>query len=151
MAGTRKRSAILGGSMLGLLLPLMAGAACGTSPPPEGPEVASSGPGKTVIEGRALEDGRGSVLDVIRGKTPSLRVRQDVGKCPRITLRNDVSFLSQVNPTVYVDGTRAGDTCILESIRGSDVKLLEIYPRGVTTRPGYGMHAHGLILLFMRS
>ena len=142
---------VAGRAVLAFLLPLLVLGGCGTASRTESPEAPSSGPGKTVIEGRALQDGRGSVLDVIRGKTPSLRIRQDVGKCPRITLRNDASFLSQVNPAIYVDGTRANDTCILESIRGSDVQLLEIYPRGVTMRPGYGMHAHGLILLFMRS
>jgi hypothetical protein len=151
MDGTRRPSKFAGGAVFGCLLPLLVMGGCGTAPVEEGQDVASSGPGKTVIEGRALQDGRGSVLDVIRGKTPSLRIRQDVGKCPRITLRNDASFMSQVNPAIYVDGTRANDTCILESIRGSDVQLLEIYPRGVTMRPGYGMHAHGLILLFMRS
>jgi hypothetical protein len=29
--------------------------------------------------------------------------------------------------------------------------LVEIYPMGYTTRPGYATHAHGLILLFTRS
>jgi hypothetical protein len=151
MKRTGKPSMFEGSAVAGCLLTLVAMGGCGSAPVDQERDLASSGPGKTVIEGRALEDGRGSVLDVIRGKTPSLRVRRDVGQCPRITLRNDVSFLSQVNPAIYVDGTRANDTCILDSIRGSDVQFLEIYPRGVTTRPGYGMHAHGLILLFMRS
>jgi hypothetical protein len=111
-----------------------------------------SGSGMTVLAGEALRDGSGSVLDAIRGKTPSLRVREDMrDRCPVITLRNDASFQSQVRPAIYVDGTRATDTCILRSIRTVDVELVEIYPRGVTHRPGYGMHAHGLILLFMRS
>ena len=132
------------------LLAVLAVAGCGSAPVAE-PEPAESRPGLTVIGGEALNDGRGSVLDVMRGKTPSLRVRQDIGQCPRITLRNDVSFLSQVNPAVYVDGTRSTDTCILESMRSLDVELIEIYPSGVTMRPGYGMHAHGLILVFLRS
>lgn len=133
---------------------------CGTIPgvggePDPAPAVESeapdSGSGVTVISGRQLLDGRGSVLDAIRGKTPSLRVRRGVGPCPRITLRNDASFMTQTAPSVYVDGTRSTDTCILESLRASDVDFVEIYPMGVTTRPGYGMDAHGLILLFMRS
>jgi hypothetical protein len=55
-----------------------------------------------------------------------------------------------VNPQVYVDGTRATDTCILQSLRSDDVDSVEVYPMGVTKRPGYATHAHGLILVFLR-
>jgi hypothetical protein len=55
------------------------------------------------------------------------------------------------NPHVYVDGTRTTDTCILETLRAEDVERIEVYPQGFTTRPGYGTHANGLILVFMRS
>lgn len=142
------------------LLSVVLLAGCGTIPgiggtptpdPDAASEIPESGSGITVIAGRQLLDGHGSVLDAIRGKTPSLRVRRDVGPCPRITLRNDASFMTQTNPSIYVDGTRSSDTCILQSLRASDVEFVEIYPMGVTSRPGYGMDAHGLILVFMRS
>ena len=68
-----------------------------------------------------------------------------------MTLRSAVTFQGVVNPHVYVDGTRATDTCVLESLRTVDVERVEVYPQGFTTRPGYGTHAHGLILVFMRS
>jgi hypothetical protein len=54
------------------------------------------------------------------------------------------------DPLVYLDGTRTRDTCILEQLRATDVERVEIYPMGVTTRPGYSTHPHGLILVFMR-
>lgn len=107
--------------------------------------------GGTAIYGEALRDGSGSVLETLRGKVPGLDIRSDAGPCPRITLRNDASYQTQVNPLVYVDGTRAMDTCVLESLRGRDVERVEVYPTGVTPRPGYDMHAHGLILVFLRS
>lgn len=107
--------------------------------------------GGTVVSGPALLDGEGSVLETLRGKVPGLRIRSDNGPCPRITLRNDASYQTQVNPLVYVDGTRSTDTCVLESLRSRDVEIVEVYPRGVTSRPGYDMHAHGLILVFLRS
>ncbi len=80
-----------------------------------------------------------------------MRVRRPSGECPRISLRNFVTFQSVVNPHVYVDGTRTADTCVLESLRTQDVESVEVYPMGVTRRPGYAPHAHGLILVFMRS
>lgn len=107
--------------------------------------------GALILTETDLEDGRGNVLNAMQGKIPSFRLRRVRGECPQITLRNAVSFGSVVNPHVYVDGTRATDTCILESLRTEDLQRVEVYPMGVTTRPGYGRHAHGLILVFMRT
>lgn len=137
---------------LSVLIPVALLSACGAGPGAmaEGDTIRSRG-GATVVSGAALLDGAGSVLETLRGKVPGLRIRSDGGPCPRITLRNDASYQTQVNPLVYVDGTRSTDTCVLESIRSRDVELVEVYPRGVTRRPGYGMHAHGLILVFLRT
>lgn len=107
--------------------------------------------GAVFLTGSALGDGPGSLLGTMTGKVPNLRVRRLVDQCPQITLRNSVSFQGVTNPHVYVDGTRATDTCVLESLRTADVERVEVYPQGFTTRPGYGTHAHGLILVFMRS
>lgn len=107
-------------------------------------------PGSTVLTGQALLDGSGSILEALRGKVPGLRIRDDVGPCPRVTLRNEATYQTLVNMLVYVDGARASDTCILESLRSRDTERVEVYPTGVTPRPGYDMHAHGLILVFLR-
>ncbi|HEX6132574.1 MAG TPA: hypothetical protein VFZ24_01250 [Longimicrobiales bacterium] len=106
--------------------------------------------GGLVLSGASLTDGRGDLLAAMMGKVPNFRVRRLKEQCPQITLRNAVSFQSYVNPHVYVDGARATDTCILESLQTNDVERVEVYPTGVTVRPGYGRHAHGLILVFMR-
>lgn len=107
--------------------------------------------GAVVLSGHALEDGPGSVLASMTGKVPNFRVQRRADACPEISLRSHVSFHGVVNPHVYVDGTRATDTCILESLRSNDVERVEVYPLGFTKRPGYGTHAHGLILVFMRT
>jgi hypothetical protein len=107
--------------------------------------------GGIVITGRALQDGPGNVLAAMSGKVPSMRVHRSGDACPEIMLRNSVNFKGVVNPQVYVDGTRTTDTCILDSLRTSDVERVEVYPLGFTTRPGYARHAHGLILVFMKS
>ncbi|MGH7502632.1 MAG: hypothetical protein ACREL7_12865 [Longimicrobiales bacterium] len=107
--------------------------------------------GAIVLSGRALEDGSGTVLAAMAHKVPSFRIQRHAEMCPEIVLRSHVSFSGQVNPHVYVDGTRATDTCILEALRTDDVERVEVYPLGFTTRPGYGRHAQGLILVFLRS
>jgi hypothetical protein len=109
--------------------------------------------GAVILTGSALADGPGTVLAAISGKVPNLHVQRHAGRCPEINLRNNVSLMpgGDVNPQVYVDGTRTSDTCILETLRTEDVERVEVYPQGFTTRPGYATHAHGLILVFMRS
>jgi len=107
--------------------------------------------GGIVITGRALQDGPGTVLAAMSGKVPSMRVHRTGEACPEIMLRNTVNFKGVVNPQVYVDGTRTTDTCVLDTLRTNDVERVEVYPLGFTTRPGYARHAHGLILVFMKS
>ncbi len=107
--------------------------------------------GATIISGVTLEEETGSVIDALVGRVPNFRVQRLSGECPQISLRTHVSFESETNPHVYVDGTRIGDTCVLDSLRAQNVELVEIYPMGFTTRPGYATHAHGLILVFMRT
>lgn len=106
--------------------------------------------GAVILSRTALDDGRGSLLSAMQGKVPGLRINFASRDCPQISLRSHVTFETIGEPHVYVDGTRATDTCILESIRSQDVETVEIYPMGFTKRPGYGTHAHGLILVFMR-
>ena len=119
----------------------------------ENPSGLSHEGGAFVLTGLALEDGPGSIVAAMSGKVPNFRLhgQRRQGECPVITLRNAVSFRDVVNPHVYVDGIRATDTCVLEQLRTVDVERVEVYSQGFTTRPGYGMHAHGLILVFMRS
>ena len=119
----------------------------GTSPSGNGVTMRD---GATVLSGPALDDGRGSLLDAMRGKVPNLRIQQFPRECPRITIRSHATFNSEVEPHVYVDGTRATNTCVLDQLQSQDVEMVEIYPMGFTKRPGYGTHAHGLILVFMR-
>ena len=107
--------------------------------------------GATIISGRALDERQGSILGAIQGRVPGMQIYRHHDRCPQVTLRSHVTFETIVNPHVYVDGTRALDTCILETLRTDDVASVEVYPMGFTTRPGYGTHAHGLILIFMRS
>lgn len=106
--------------------------------------------GAVILAGAALDDEPGTVLAAMIGKVPGFRVLR-VNQCPEIRLRSSVSARGAANPHVYVDGTRATNTCILESLRARDVERVEVYPQGFTKRPGYGTHAHGLILVFMRS
>lgn len=106
--------------------------------------------GATIISGRALDEQRGNILDTMEGRVPGMQILRYHDRCPQVALRSHATFQTVVNPHVYVDGTLATDTCILESLITDNVDAVEIYPMGVTMRPGYATHAHGLILIFLR-
>lgn len=139
--------------LLGALLPLPGCGPLRKGDPDNSSDGATFEKGAVVLSGSALTNAPGTVLAAMSGKVPNFRVQYDNGQCPEIVLRNNASLQAGgvVNPQVYVDGTRASDTCILETLRSDDVERVEVYPQGFTTRPGYATHAHGLILVFMRS
>lgn len=118
---------------------------------PEAEDGVSMRGGVTTLSGAALEHGGNSLLSVMEGKVPSMRVYHPTGQCPLISLRGETGIQQVTNPHVYVDATRVQDTCVLESLNPDNVSLVEVYPMGFTTRPGYGVHGDGLILVFLRT
>ena len=154
MSGRPETSALL---FVALLTAACAGSQTEGSAPdhgethPEASDGVEQRGGAFILSGPALDDGRGSLLSAMHGNVPILRIRLGSSRCPQISLRSHVTLATAVEPHVYIDGTRATDTCILESLQSQDVGLVEIYPQGFTKRPGYGTHAHGLILVFLRT
>lgn len=108
--------------------------------------------GATILMGEELQRTSGSLLRAMVGKVPNMKVNfTGLARCPAIAMRR-VEDIHGVNfPDVYVDGTRANNTCILESLQAQDAERVEVYPMGFTKRPGYGTSTHGLILVFLRS
>ena len=141
---------------LGALIVLAAG--CRTSRAydrvndPGGRPLSPTTTGSLIIAGRALSaDASRTVLDVIRHAMPQLRI---VGwtpytRCPLLELRGKDSLSGSNDPDVYVDGTRTTDTCPLVQISAVQTERIEVYPLGMTSRPGYPGSGHGLILIFL--
>jgi len=108
--------------------------------------------GSLILKGRALEaDPTRTVLDVIRNAMPQLRINgwTPYTHCPRLELRGRDSMQGDNDPDVYVDGTRTNDTCPLVTIQAVSTERIEVYPLGMTSRPGYPSSGHGLILIFL--
>lgn len=106
----------------------------------------------TVVTAEELHGTSGSLLRAIMGKVPNMKVTYTAGmtRCPSIVMRKYEEHRGGDYPSVYVDGTHAGDTCILEDLQAREVDRVEVYPLGVTNRPGYPGHNGGLILVFLR-
>jgi hypothetical protein len=105
-----------------------------------------------VVDEDDLErSGSSSLLNAIASRVRSMSIMRPQGECPEITLRGSTTLVRRTSPpVVYVDGARAINTCILEQLTPNDVSRVEIYPLGMTRRPGYPTQPGGLILVFMR-
>lgn len=108
--------------------------------------------GSLILTGRALSSDPGrTVLEVIRHSMPQLRITgwTPYTRCPMLELRGKDSVEGSNDPDVYVDGTRTTDTCPLVTITAVSAERVEVYPLGMTSRPGYPSSGHGLILIFL--
>jgi len=119
---------------------------------PGGRPLSPTTTGSVIITGRALAfDPSRSVLDAIRHSMPQLRIAgyTQYTRCPLLELRGKDSVEGNNDPDVYVDGTRTTDTCPLIQIQAVQTERIEVYPLGMTSRPGYPGSGHGLILIFL--
>jgi hypothetical protein len=119
---------------------------------PGGRPLGSTTMGSLVISGRALTvDAGRTVLDAIKYSMPQLRITgwTQYTRCPMLELRGKDSVNGSNDPDVYVDGTRTSDTCPLVTIQAIQTERIEVYPLGMTARPGYPGSGHGLILIFL--
>ena len=138
------------------LLALVPG--CATKKPfdrstePGGKPLPPTTAGSVIITGEALSADPGrTVLDVIRRAMPQLQVSGwSWSHCPVVQLRGKDSLHGSSDPDVYVDGTRTVDTCPLVTVQAMEARRIEVYPLGVTARPGYPSSGHGLILIFLQ-
>ena len=106
-----------------------------------------------ILTGEALSADPGrTVLDAIRRAMPQLHISgwSQYNRCPVVELRGKDSVVGSSNPDVYVDGTRTVDTCPLVTLQAMEARRIEVYPLGVTARPGYPSSSHGLILIFVQ-
>jgi len=119
---------------------------------PGGRPLPTTTAGSVIITGDALlaDPGR-TVLDAIRQAMPQLKVSGwTANRCPIVELRGKDSVTGSSDPDVYVDGTRTVDTCPLVSLPAMQTHRIEVYPLGITPRPGYPSRGHGLILIFLQ-
>jgi hypothetical protein len=101
-----------------------------------------------VLSGEQLSQRGTDVLSTL-GRLSAVQVRRG-GTCPSVQMRGQKTYMAETSPYVYVNGAHAGNTCLLEMMRSEDVGLIEVYPNGVTLRPGYEPNPNGLILIFLR-
>ncbi len=102
-----------------------------------------------VLSGPDLQEHDGNLLDFLTSRVSGLSVDDTAFPCPSMDLRGRKSLIGPSNPGIYVDGVRAANTCVLTMMSTRAVKRVEVYPMGVSSRPGYKNHPNGLILIFM--
>ncbi|HEY9514854.1 MAG TPA: Plug domain-containing protein [Gemmatimonadaceae bacterium] len=115
---------------------------------PDEPGVIKQGNALVITADLLHNEGR-SLLDLLQRRLPNLRV-DNTASCPEVYLRGRSSLVNSSDAAIYVDGQRAANTCILEALYPFNLDLVEIYPMGVSSRPGYLSDPNGLILIFLR-
>lgn len=103
-----------------------------------------------VIEEQSLSPARGGVVTIMQSHVRGMLVDRNTG-CPHIVLRGGPGRSPAAEPLVYIDGQRISDTCILDGLNVESIARAEVYPSGVTHRPGYHSNSGGLILIFMKN
>ena len=136
---------------LGLALASLALAACQNN---TDTHLASSSPtpanatfSGVVLEGDQLAAGE-TLLRSLVGRMSNFEVLRSNRGCPEVHLRGRQTILASPGPSIYVDGARAVNTCVLDEIAPSEVRRVEVYPMGVHN--GYAADRNGLILVFLR-
>ena len=102
-----------------------------------------------VFSGPDIRDYRGTLLAFLYGRISGMVVDYASQPCPSVQLRGRKSLFGSSDPVVYVDGARAANSCVLEMLSTRDISRVEVYPMGVSNRPGYQVHPNGLILVFV--
>lgn len=103
-----------------------------------------------VLAGAALEDHGGTLLSFLFMRMSGMTVDRSTYPCPSIQLRGRKSLFGSNSPIIYVDGVRTANSCVLEMLNTRDLTRVEVYPMGVSLRPGYEAHPNGLILVFVK-
>jgi hypothetical protein len=127
--------------LLILLLACTALSGCGR--PGGSGERAGSG-ANIVVRGSEMN---GMLLQGLQVRVAAMSVNTTASACPRILFRGQRSALQQGDPSVYVDGTRMQDTCILTQIPAADVDYVEIYTGGAGRPAGLPSNPFGTILV----
>ncbi|HEX6533166.1 MAG TPA: Plug domain-containing protein [Gemmatimonadaceae bacterium] len=102
-----------------------------------------------VISGDEIRDESRPLLDILRKRVPGLQVRQ-TDECPEVIIRGRSTLITPSNPSIYVDGQHTSNTCVLEGMDTADIARVEVYPMGVSQRPGVMANPYGLILIYSR-
>ena len=136
-------------SRLALVFAALSVTACATASGVGNTEASRSSTRRIVIE--VPEQGSPSLVSLIQMRVRNLDVRRRSGLCPELDFRGRSSISMPTNPSVYVDGQHASDTCVLDLISPLDVAFLEVYPMGVSNRVGYFSNSGGLILVFTKN
>lgn len=102
-----------------------------------------------VFSGPDIREHGGTLLAFLYARISGMVVDYRSQPCPSIQLRGRKSLFGSSNPAVYVDGARAANSCVLNMLSTWDISRVEVYPMGVSHRPGYKAHPNGLILVFV--
>jgi outer membrane receptor for monomeric catechols len=118
-------------------------------PEPASPRADATAGAPIIITREQLRGGDPNLLHLLRDHVATMMVHTGGNVCAQVTLRGHDSFTGSNAPAIYVDGTRAVDTCVLEMLNVAEIERVEVYPFGI--KQGYMVSPTGLILITSRT
>ncbi len=108
-------------------------------------------PGTIVLDEQVLAADPLSVLHALRTYVPSISI-DSRAECPAVALRQATGSPAPPSASIYVNGMRAVNTCVLADLPARDVSRIEVvYPSGMAAHPEYSPSTSGLILILLRT
>jgi hypothetical protein len=118
----------------------------GTAPSTSAP---TGGGGSMIFTPDEHSAGR-TVLYLIQTRMPNVQIRP-ASPCPDLEFRGRRNLQRATPPTIYVQGQRASNTCILESLSMADVERVEVFRQGQGFHSaGFAGGAGGTILIYLK-
>ena len=102
-----------------------------------------------VFSGPDMQEHGGTLLAFLSPRISGMVVDFRSQPYPGIQMRGQKSLFGSSAPVVYTDGARTANSCALQMLSTRDIMSVEVYPMGLSHRPGYAAHPNGLILVFM--
>jgi|GEM_PF-852021 len=90
------------------------------------------------------------LLELLRKRLPGIQIQERPGGCPEVLLRGRSTVSTSSSPAIYLDGVQSSNDCILRELNTGGLGLVEVFPSGLPTRPGYRAHPYGVIIIFTR-
>lgn len=127
------------------LVGLLLFAGCSGVANPANPAGSQASGAELVLHGSEMS---GTLLDALQTHFPAMKVGSQSNGCPALQFRGAGSVRTAPSPSVYVDGTRMVDTCILAQMSTTEIDSVEVYPSGNTAKAAVPRNPSGMIFIY---
>lgn len=102
----------------------------------------------TIFPTELLHQANRPLLDLLEQHLTNMQVVNG-SPCPEVYLRGKSNITTPSDPAIYVNSTRAANTCILTALETYNIERVEVYPNGLPKGGQYFSNPYGVIVITM--